>query len=214
MQYAVRRALLGASWLVICLACERSTTPGQAAPPVPSTEAAPVKKSAPATTAALLDVTSKYPDTESVGAKRRIHLDKAEPSQAHSPPEAWKIEFEKSGGFGGICWKNRPGNEGEMPGDDLSAAGYRRISFWARGETGGEVAEFRAGGLGHIKTRYRDSFDVTAGKLTMTPRYSEYSIYVSDADLSSVMTVFCVLFHREDNDDKAVIYVDDIQYRG
>jgi hypothetical protein len=33
-----------------------------------------------------------------------------------------------------------------------------------------------------------------------------------DADLSSVMTPFCVLFHREENAEHAVIYVDDIQY--
>ena len=77
---------------------------------------------------------------------------------------------------------------------------------------GGEVAEFRAGGLGNIKTRHRDSFDVSAGRIRLTSSWREYGIYVIDADLSSVMTPFCVLFHREDNPGPTLIYVDDIQY--
>ena len=72
----------------------------------------------------------------------------------------------------------------------------------------------RDGFLGNVKTRYRETFDVTAGKLKLGTNWTEYSLYVSNADLSSVMTPFCALFHQEDNPEKAVIYVDDIQYRG
>lgn len=161
-----------------------------------------------------LDVSLAYPIVESLGANRRFKLDKTSAADAHSAPDAWKISFESRGGFGGYCWKNRAGNEGEAAGDDLSAAGYRRISFWAKGDKGGEVAEFRAGGLGNVKTRHRDSLDVTAGKIKLSAGWNEYSMYVIDADLSSVMTPFCVLLYREDNADGAVVYVDDIQYRG
>jgi len=134
-----------------------------------------------------LDVSLAYPIVESVGANRRFHLDKTNATDAHSPPDAWKITFESRGGFGGFCWKNRAGNEGEAAGDNLSAAGYRRISFWARGEKGGEVAEFRAGGLGNVKTRHRDSFDVSAGKIKLGAGWHDYTIFVKDADLSSVI---------------------------
>lgn len=113
-----------------------------------------------------------------------------------------------------MCWKNKPGNEGSAPGEDLSKAGYRRISFWAKGAAGGEVVEFRAGGLGNVKTRYRDSFDVTAGRVRLTQSWHEYGIYVSNSDLSSVMTPFCALIHREDNPGATVIYLDDIEYHG
>lgn len=208
----VTRHLLIVSCSSLALAsCKRSPAPEQSAPSSTSGEALPTKTPAPIP---ALDVTAKYPATDSIGAKRRIRLEKAEPTQAHSPPDAWRIEFDKKGGFAGICWKNRAGNEGEAPGDDLSAAGYRRISFWAKGEAGGEIVEFRAGGLGNVKTRYRETFDVTAGKLKLGTSWTEYSIYVSNADLSSVMTPFCALFHQEDNPEKTVIYLDDIQYRG
>jgi hypothetical protein len=197
------------------LHCERTSAPEQSAQPL-STLPAParVEMSKPAPVVAALDVSRAYPIVESIGANRRFRLDKTNASEAHSPPDAWKIEFESRGGFGGFCWKNRAGNEGEWAGDNLSAGGYRRISFWARGEKGGEVAEFRAGGLGNVKTRHRDSFDVSAGKIKLGPGWHDYTIFVQDADLSSVMTPFCVLLYREDNADGAIVYVDDIEYRG
>lgn len=193
------------------LHCEQTRAPEQQALAVAQ---APLEKAKPAAVVAALDVSSTYPIVESVGANRRFHLDKTSVTEAHSPPDAWKITFEARGGFGGFCWKNRAGNEGDALGDNLSARGYRRISFWARGEKGGEVAEFRAGGLGNIKTRHRDSFDVSAGKIKLSAGWHDYSIFVKDADLSSVMTPFCVLMYREDNAQDAVVYVDGIEYRG
>jgi hypothetical protein len=205
---SVRSWVLGCGLLTITLACERARPPERLDEPlVPTAAAKP--KSGPTL---VLDVGLVYPITESVGAKKRIHIEKTDAALSHSPPEAWKVDFEKTGDFGGICWKNKQGNEGAAPGDDLSKAHYRRISFWARGAVGGEVAEFRAGGLGDVKTRYRDSFDVTAGKVKLSSSWSEHSIYVNDVDLSSVMTVFCVLLHREDNPTATTIFLDDIQY--
>lgn len=197
---------------LVTIGCEDKPAP----PPVVSTPslapAAPEQKPAPEPTA--LDVSTAYPNTELIGAKARIHFSAAAESEAHTPPKAWRLKFDERGGFAGVCWKNRPGNEGGEPGDDLSDKGFRRISFWVRGAAGGEVVEFRAGGLGHHKTRYRDSFDVTAGKLTISSEWTEQTLYVSNADLSSVMTPFCVLLHREDNPNGAELFLDDVQYRG
>jgi hypothetical protein len=201
---------LSASLLTLSLACERSPRPERTEEPLLSSPVAKPKSSA----IPVLDVSLVYPIVESVGAKKRIHWEKTQPMDAHSPPDAWKVEFEKSGGFAGICWKNKAGNEGEAPGDDLSKGGYRRLSFWAKGAVGGEVAEFRAGGLGNVKTRHQETFDVTAGKIRLTPNWQEYGIYVNDVDLSSVMTPFCALFHREDNAEHTTVYLDDIQYGG
>jgi len=193
------------------LACERPSRTEQREEPLVATT--PPSNPKPVSVP-VLDVSLLYPGIEAIGAKKRIHWEKTEPAAAHSPPDAWKLELEKDGDFAGICWKNKVGNEGEAPGDDLSKAGYRKISFWAKGAAGGEVVEFRAGGLGNIKTRYRDSFDVTAGKIKLGTSWAEYSIYVKDVDLSSVMTPFCALMHREDNPNQTVIFIDDLQYRG
>jgi hypothetical protein len=202
--------LLVVSCAALALAqCKRSAPPEQSAQPL-STPAPRAEKG----TGAVLDVGTTFPVTESIGAKRKVHLEKVSGQDAHSGPEGWKLQFDKTSDFGGVCWKNKAGNEGEFPGNDLSGGKYRRIAFWAKGQRGGEVAEFRAGGLGHIKTRHRDTFDVTAGKIKLGTGWGEYAIYVTDADLSSVMTPFCVLFHPEDNTNGAVIFLDDIEYRG
>jgi hypothetical protein len=212
MPITLRSLALGCL-LAILLGCERSPRAERTQEPLLSatttTSAKPKSSSIPP-----LDVSLTFPNVESVGAKKRIRWEKTLASEAHSPPDAWKVEFEKSGGFAALCWRNKPGNEGEAPGDDLSKAGYRRISFWAKGAAGGEVVEFRAGGMGNVKTRYQDSFDVTAGKLRLTSTWAEYGIYVSNADLSSVLTPFCAGFHREDNTEHTVVYLDDIQYGG
>lgn len=205
---ASRRGLLALSVAMLMSGCEQRSRRDPVELTTPS--ATPAAKSA----VPALDVSLSYPNVESVGATKRIRWEKTQPVDAHSPPDAWKISFDTSGDFAGICWKNKPGNEGEVPGDDLSKGGYRRIAFWARGAAGGESVEFRAGGLGNVKTRYKDSFDVSAGRLKLTPTWKEYGIYVTNADLSSVMTPFCVLLHREDNPGAAVIYLDDIAYRG
>jgi hypothetical protein len=211
MPNILRATLLGAAVVVMALGCERSSRTERLEEPLSAARPPEKQKK---TEAPALDVSISFPTTESVGAKKRIHLDKTSAADAHSSPDAWKIQFEKQGDFAGICWKNKLGNEGEAPGEDLSKGSYRRLAFWAKGAAGGEVVEFRAGGLGHIKTRYRDSFDVTAGKIKLTTRWTEYVIYVNDVDLSSVITPFCALLHREDNPGEAVLYLDDIQYRG
>src|SRR5688572_22686359 len=209
MPPVVRAATIGLTLLTAAPGCERSSRVERVEEPLSTSNASPKPKKA---EVAALDVSLSFPTTESIGAKKRIHLDKTSAADAHSPPDAWKIHFDKQGDFAGICWKNKLGNEGEAPGEDLSKGGYRRLSFWARGAQGGELVEFRAGGLGSIKTRYRDSFDVTAGKVRLTTSWAEYVIYVSDADLSSVITPFCALLHREDHPGEASIYLDDIRY--
>lgn len=210
------RAASGArrpGWLALLalaiVGCDQRTRPE-----APVEVVTPSAKPAAKTSVPVLDVSLSFPSIESVGATKRIHWEKTPPVDAHSAPDAWKITFDESGDFAGICWKNKPGNTGESPGDDLSKAGYRRIAFWARGGAGGESVEFRAGGLGGVKTRYKDTFDLSAGRLRLTSAWKEYGIYVTNADLSSVMTPFCVLLHREDNPGRAVIYVDAIEYRG
>jgi hypothetical protein len=217
MTHPATRILFGLGLLATVTHCDQRTATEQASSALLASDTTVASRSKPAASDAqvpVLDVSTTYPATDLIGAKRRIRLSKTAPSEAHSPPEGWKIEFDKQGSFAGVCWKNRAGNEGDSPGDNLSAARYRRISFWAKGAKGGEVVEFRAGGLGHIKTRYRDSFDVTAGQVKLTTSWSEHSIYVKDVDLSSVMTVFCALLHQEDNAEGAAIFLDDIQYRG
>lgn len=185
------------------------------------TPSKPALSSKPPAPRVTLDVANAYPNPQVIGDKKGVSIMKAPPGVAHSEPDAWAIEYirNKKGitqaGLGGVCWQNRPGNQGDLAaGDNLSSKGYRRVSFWARGAKGGEVVEFRAGGLGNIKTRYQDSFDVSLGKVKLKNEWAEYSLFLNDADLSSVITLFCAVIEVGPNPDGALVYVDDIVYLG
>ena len=45
--------------------------------------------------------------------------------------------------WGGVYWQNKPDNWGHRPGNDYSGEGFTKITFWARGEKGNEVVEFK-----------------------------------------------------------------------
>ena len=130
----------------------------------------------------------------------------------HSSPICTKFSYV----FGpqkwaGIYWQNEPNNWGDEPGNDYSSKGFKKITFWARGETGNEVVEFKAGGINEPEKKYKDSFSVTLGRQTLSKEWKEYKIDLSQADLSSVIGGFCWVARAEYNSGKEIIfYLDDL----
>lgn len=115
-------------------------------------------------------------------------------------------------GWAGIYWLNEPDNWGDDPGDDFSKAGYTKITFRARGEKGGEVVEFKAGGIRNKKKEHKDSFAVSTGKLTLEKDWKHYEIKLQGKNLSSVIGVFCWVASGTSNPKGLTFYLDDIRY--
>lgn len=88
-------------------------------------------------------------------------------------------------GWAGLYWQYPDGNWGEQPG--LSLIGARQISFLARGTAGGEVVEFKAGG---IRGHFSDSFEKSLGKVALTQDWKTYRIDLEGEDLGSVIGGF------------------------
>lgn len=130
----------------------------------------------------------------------------------HSAPTSIKITYSFGPTrWGGIYWQNEPDNWGDRPGANYSGKGFTKITFWARGETGNEIVEFKAGGIDNRVKRYRDSFAATIGRVTLTREWRLYQIDVSKADLSSVMGGFCWVASSDYNSTKSItFYLDDI----
>jgi hypothetical protein len=91
--------------------------------------------------------------------------------EPHSTPVCVKITYTFGPtGWAGIYWHNKPNNWGEKPGNNFQKKRYKKITFWAKGEKGGEMVEFKAGGIDNTskkpkgKYKYKDSFEVTGGK--------------------------------------------------
>jgi hypothetical protein len=88
-------------------------------------------------------------------------------------------------GWAGVYWQYPDGNWGSQEGKDLTGA--REITFWARGAVGGEVVEFKAGG---IQGRFSDSFEKSLGQMALSPTWQQYHIDLTGLDLSCVIGAF------------------------
>jgi hypothetical protein len=108
-------------------------------------------------------------------------------------------------GWAGIYWQH--GTWGDQPGKSLVGAG--KITFLAKGENGGEIVEFKAGG---IRGRpYEDTFEVSIGKIKLSSTWREYTIDLSNQDLSNVIGAFAWIVAASDNgNNKVTIYIADL----
>ena len=111
--------------------------------------------------------------------------------------------------WSGIYWQNPPNNWGTRPGGyDLTGA--RKLTFWARGEKGGErIEEFKIGG---ITGEYADSDVAGIGPVVLTTEWQQFTIDLEGKDLSSISGGFCWATNLDVNPDGATFYLDDIRF--
>ena len=124
-----------------------------------------------------------------------------------------KITYSAKGtqgaGWTGVFWQHPSNNWGEKAGGyDLSA--YKRLTFWARGDQGGEkIAEFKMGG---ITGEHGDSDSNSIGPITLTKDWKKYTIDLSDKNLSHIIGGFAWSASRDDNPNGFVAYLDEVRY--
>jgi hypothetical protein len=111
--------------------------------------------------------------------------------------------------WAGMFWQHPANNWGEKPGGyDLSA--YKKLTFWARGEEGGEkVAEFKVGG---ITGEHGDSDSASVGPITLTKEWKKYTIDLADKNMSHIVGGFCWSASRDDNPNGFVVYMDEVRF--
>lgn len=130
----------------------------------------------------------------------------------HSGKTCIRIEYSakssQGAGWAGIYWQNPPNNWGTVKGG-YNLTGAKKLTFWAKGEKGGEVAEFKMGG---ITGEYADSASASAGMIELTKKWKMYTTDLVDKDLSYISGGFCWVTSYYDNPNGCVIYLDDIKY--
>ena len=138
----------------------------------------------------------------------------ADSNHPHSSPSSIKVDYT----FGpkrwaGIYWLNKPDNWGDKPGVNYSGKGISRLTFWARGDAGGEIVEFKTGNVDDSKKKYRDSFGSTTGRISLTTTWRKYNIDLAHANLESVIGGFCWVSSADYNTGKRItFYIDDIMF--
>jgi hypothetical protein len=121
----------------------------------------------------------------------------------------YTAEKKQGAGWTGIYWQDPANNWGNLKGGyDLSGA--TKLTFWARGEKGGEViSEFKIGG---IRGEISDSASVSIGPVTLTPEWKEYTIDLKNEDLSLIIGGFSFVISSMENPQGATFYLDEIAY--
>jgi hypothetical protein len=125
----------------------------------------------------------------------------------HSPPTCIKITYLAKGRRGnrwaGIYWQFPENNWGKQRGLNLSGA--KILIFWARGERGGEKAEFKVGGIGSENLN-------TTGVIALSREWRQYRIPLTGLDLDNLIGGFCWVTNILQNPNGATIYLDDIYF--
>jgi len=114
----------------------------------------------------------------------------------------------KKEGWAGVYWQYPPDNWGDKKGLDLSR--YKKVSFWARGEKGGEVINVRVGGCdgGDIP----DTFCREVKEIHLNSEWKQITITFKGDDLSNVSGAFCWSVDSSANPKGCTFYLDDIVY--
>jgi len=112
-------------------------------------------------------------------------------------------------------------NFGTVANGGVDLSGATSLTFWARGEVGGEKIEFFLAGVGRDTNTGApiESFPGSSPRqpavgtlFTLTTQWQQFAIDVSGLDLSYLLGGFGWVADDVDNPTGAVFYVDDIQY--
>ncbi len=119
-----------------------------------------------------------------------------------------------SGGQGwfGVYWLTPLNNWGTDPLGGFNLTGARKITFWARGQNGGEKLKVSAGGVLGVTSPYGDTFQLPLKDIILTNTWQSYELDLTGQDLSRVVGGFLVEATQEDNPSGCTFYLDDIIY--
>jgi len=125
-----------------------------------------------------------------------------------------RIEYANNSGtrWAGMYWQHPANNWGNTPDAGFDLQGATKLTFWARGEKGGEVVnEFKVGGI--VSGEYIDSDSVSIGPIQLSQEWQKYEIDLRGRDLSYIIGGFCWATNIDVNDPEGIVfYVDDIRY--
>ncbi len=153
-----------------------------------------------------------------------ISLGGGSPNDCYTGAHCFQVTYDPGGMWGGIFWwplscgesgtteawgRVQKGTCGinVLEAGNLSAV--KRLTFWARGDKGGEVVEFKIGAMDVLPSPGR-----SLGRVTLTSNWEQYEIDPEGMDLTNAIGVFAWIADDVSNPQGAVFYLDDIQFEG
>jgi hypothetical protein len=143
-----------------------------------------------------------------MGDAASIALDDKSPDDPHSGSTCMKCQFKANTGFGGIAWQSPANDWGDKDGG-LNLTGASKLTFWARGQDGGETVSFKMGILGPDK-KFPDTAHAELPDVVLTKDWKQYSIDLAGKDLNRIKTGFVWVLASPGK--PVTFYLDDIRY--
>lgn len=117
----------------------------------------------------------------------------------------------QGGGWAGIYWQQPANNWGDKKGG-MNLSNYKSLTFWMRGEKGGEyIDKAMMGGISGI-SEDGDSDSASVEPIELTKEWKEYTIDLRNIDPSYIVGGFCFVLNADMNPEGATFYVDEIKY--
>lgn len=136
------------------------------------------------------------------------------PKKPHSGATCIKVAYKEGSsqnhGWVGMYWQDPPGNWGDDPNGGFDLTGTKKLTFWARGEKGGEILnEVFVGG---IKGQYPDSCRVAIGPIDLTKDWQKFEINLEGLNLSHIIGGFGWSTNLVTNPGGCIFYLDDVRF--
>jgi hypothetical protein len=118
-----------------------------------------------------------------------------------------KLQYRATDQWAGVVWQHPPNDWGEQPGG-YNLSGATKLTFWARGESGGEKVRFVFG----VINREKPYFDTASGALdvVLSQEWMQYSFDLTGKSLERIKTGFGWTVAGQGR--PVTFYLDDIQY--
>ncbi len=132
-------------------------------------------------------VAAAYIPSGWMGETGAIAMNPGDTDNPHSGKTSLKVSFNANAGWGGVVWQSPANDWGDQAGG-FDLTGATKLTFWARGDKGGEKVKFGFGVIGRDKTY----FDTAKGEteVTLTPEWKQYTIDLSNKDLKRIKSGF------------------------
>jgi hypothetical protein len=143
-----------------------------------------------------------------MGNVKGIKMDEGWAANSPGGKTCCRFEYSEPDGWAGVAWQDYANDWGDLPGG-WNLTGAKRLTFWARGENGGERVTFKFGILGSEK-KYADSAEGELDNLRLTKKWKRYRIKVTGKDLSRIKTGFAWALNGQGQ--HVIFYLADIQF--
>jgi hypothetical protein len=143
-----------------------------------------------------------------MGNVKAIKMDEGCRIRPHSGATCLRFEYHDPADWGGVVWQDPAEDWGDKAGG-WNLTGAKRLTFWARGNQGGEEVSFKFGILDKVKPHH-DSASGSLDEVKLTPEWKQYTIDLAGKNLADIKSGFC--WSTKGQGNPLTFFLDDIQY--